>query len=207
LKRWLSTFTVATDIAVVGFAVTLFALPLVTAGAALRTGSVAVHAIAVDARKVTFAELWRVFVRSLLPGLGFGVAFVAAAVFLVFDFAVVRAERVPGGPFVLGLLVVAGWALLGMAGVALASLGRTPSLPWFAAVRAALAWPGQIAAGGAVLAVALAIAVLIPFTTPLMVGCALFALHVLAARRLRRPADAGEDLASDDVGWPVVHDL
>jgi hypothetical protein len=193
MKRWLSTLTVASDIAVVGFAVTLFALPLVTAAAALRTGSVAVHAIAVDARKVTFAELWRVFVRSLLPGLGFSVAFAAAAVFLAFDFTVVRAERVPGGPFVLGLLVVAGWALLGVTGVALASLGVDCGARWFPAVRSAFTRPGQIAAGGAVLAVTLTIAVLIPFTTPMVLGCALFALQVLAARRLRR--------------WPVAHDV
>lgn len=188
MKRWLSTLTVASDIAVVGFAVTLLALPLVTAGAALRTGSVAVHAIAVDARKVTFAELWRVFLRSLLPGLGFSVAFAATALFLAFDFTVVRAERVPGGPLVLGLLAVAGVGLLGVAGAALASLGLDAGARWFPAVRSALARPGQVAASGAVLAVALAIALLIPFTTPLMLGFALFALHVLQARRLRHPA-------------------
>jgi hypothetical protein len=205
MKRWISTFTVASDIAVVGFAVTLFGLPLVTAGAALRAGSVAVHALTVDSRKVSFAELWRVFWRSLLPGLGFSVAFAAAAVFLAFDFTVVRAERVPGGPLVLGLLVVAGWALLGVAGVVFSLLGRCGSMGWFAAVRSALAQPGLAAADGAVLAVALAIAVLIPFTTPLMLGCALFALHVLAARRFRRPAE--DDLSGDDVRWPAVHDV
>jgi hypothetical protein len=185
MKRWLSTLTVASDIAVVGFAVVLFSLPLLTAGGAVRAGSVAVRAIAVDGRKVSVRELARVFARSLLPGLGFSVAFAAAALFLAFDFTVVRAERVPGGPFVLGLLGVAGLGLLGVAGVALASLGVDGGAGWFAAVRSALARPGQAAASGAVLAVALAIALLIPFTTPLMVGCALFALHVLAARRLR----------------------
>ncbi len=205
MKRWLSTFTVAADLAVVGFAVTLCALPLVTAGAALRTGSVAVHAIAVDARKVPLRDLGRIFVRSLLPGLGFSVAFGAAAVFLAFDFAVVRAERVPGGPVVLGLLAVAGWALLGLAGVALASLGVRPDARWFPTVRQALGMPGAVFSGGAVLAVALTIAVLIPFTTPLVAGYALFALHVLAARR-RRPAGADEDLPRDEARWPVVHD-
>jgi hypothetical protein len=184
MKRWLSTLTVASDIAVVGFAVVLFSLPLVTAGAAVRAGSVAVHAIAVDARKVTLAELWRVFRRSLLPGLGFSAAFG----FLVFDFAVVRAKLVPGGPVLLGLLAVAAWVLLGVAGVALASLGRSPSMRWFAAVRAAFTQPGPVAAAGAVLAVALAIAALIPFTTPIVAGYALFALHVLAARRATRLA-------------------
>ena len=39
--------------------------------------SVAVHAIAVDARKVDLAQLWRVFYRSLLPGLG-GIVALAA---------------------------------------------------------------------------------------------------------------------------------
>ena len=190
MKRWLSTLTVASDIAVVGFAVVLFSLPLLTAGGAVRAGSVAVHAIAVEGRKVSVRELARIFARSLLPGLGFGVAFTAAAVFLAFDFTVVRAERVPGGPLVLGLLAVAGLGVLGVAGVALASLGVDGGAGWWPAGRSAFARPGQVAASGAVLAVALAIALLIPFTTPLMVGCALFALHVLAARRLRDPAAA-----------------
>jgi hypothetical protein len=206
VKRWLSTLALASDIAVVGFAVTLFAMPLVTAAAALRTGSVAVHALAVDSRKVTFAELVRVFVRSLLPGLGFSVAFAASAVFLAFDFTLVRGERVPGGALMLGLLAVTGFGVLGVAGAALASLGVDAEGRWFPAVRCACGRPAQVAASGAVLAVAAAIALLIPFTTPLMLGCALFALQVLAARQRRRPANPVEDLAHDDVRWPVVHD-
>jgi hypothetical protein len=199
MKRWLTTLTLASDVAVVGFAVTLLALPLVTAPAALRAGSVAVHAIAVDGRKLSVAELWRAFCRSLLPGFGWSLTFA----FLALDFAVVRAELVPGGRVLLGLLAVAAWALLGITGVALATLGRFPSMRWLPAVRTALGQPGAVAAAGAVLAVAATIAVLIPFTTPLLAGYGLFALHALAARRSRASEAAPVATASVSEGASV----
>ena len=66
-RDWRETVALAADVALVGILVTAAAVPLVTAGAALRTGSVAMRAI-VAGDGVDRGTLWRVFKGSLLPG-------------------------------------------------------------------------------------------------------------------------------------------
>lgn len=192
--EWRETATLAADLAVVGFAVTAAALPLVTAGAALRAGSVAVRAIAVEGRKATLAELWQVFRRALLPGLAAGLATAAAAAFLIIDLGAVGSGRVPGGYPVLIALGAAAAILAAVCGLTVLRLGRDPAGSW----RSALRWAGQTAgrqpvvaaAVAGVLTVAAAIGVLVPICAPIAVGYALFALHAVGERLVPSTVDA-----------------
>ncbi len=193
-SEWRDLLTLAADLAVVGVAVTVAALPLVTAGAAVRAGSVAVRAIAVEGRKATLAELWRVFRRALLPGFAATAATAAAALFLMVDLGAVGTGRVPGGYPVIAALGAAAAILVAVCGLTVLRLGRDPAGSW----RAALRWAGQTAgrqpvvaaAVAGVLTVAAAIGVLVPMTAPLVVGYALFALHAVGERLVPSTVDA-----------------
>ena len=183
---WRETLTVAADLAVVGFAVTLLALPVVTLGAAVRAGSVAARAIAVDGGGFDLRGLWRVFVRSLLPGFVATVAVCAVAGFIVVDFGAVGGGRVPGGYPVLAALGVTAAITVAVCGLTVARLGHDRDGSWLGALRwaarAAGRQPVAVAAVAGVLTVAAAIGVMVPFTAPILVGYALYALHVLAGR-------------------------
>jgi hypothetical protein len=186
---WRGMLTLAADLAVIGFAVTAAALPLLTAGAALRTGSVAVRAIAVEGRKATLAELWQVFRRNLLPGCAATILTAAAVAFLILDIGAVGNGRVPGGYPVLAALGVAAAILVAVCGLTVLRLGHDPAGSWRSAVR----WAGQTAGRqpvvaatvAGVLTVAAAIGVLVPATLPISVGYALFALHAIGERLIR----------------------
>jgi hypothetical protein len=183
---WRDLVSAAADLALVGIAVTLFALPVVTAGAALRTGSVAVRHFVDNGGMPPFADLWGVFRRSLLPGLGAVAVVVLVVGLLVVDVVALRTGRVPGGG--VGLLATgfAIAALVAVAGLTVVRLGAEPAGTWRGAVR----WAGGAALGAplatvAVLGVVLLAAMLgamIPVTLPIVLGYLLFALHVLTRR-------------------------
>src|SRR5690242_16281246 len=90
------TVTVAADLALVGLAVTVAGLPVLTLGAAVHAGSVAVRDI-IDGSAVRPAVLWRVFRRSLLPGALATVLVLVFAWLLLFNLGAVASGRVPGG--------------------------------------------------------------------------------------------------------------
>ncbi|AGL17303.1 DUF624 domain-containing protein [Actinoplanes sp. N902-109] len=180
---WRDTLRTATDLAVLGFAMTAAALPLVTAGAAVATGSAAVrHHLDTDSWPPA-RELWTVFRRTLLPGLAATALLLVVAALVLLDVAALRAGAVPGGLPLTVLLIVPGLLAVGFAGL----LAVTTDLR---AARA-LATPARLLAAGGVVALTVLLALLVhPVLTPLLAGYGLFALHVIT-RRSGRPAMIG----------------
>ncbi|MEV0127718.1 hypothetical protein AB0H83_04540 [Dactylosporangium sp. NPDC050688] len=179
------TVTVAADLALVGIAVTVSSLPVLTAGAAVHAGSVAVRDI-MDGSAVRPAELWRVFRRSLLPGAAATVATTATAWLLLFNLGAVASGRVPGGlPVLVGAVAVAA-ALLAAGAFGVVHLAHHHS--WTGALRwaAGTVWRQPLTAAmvAGVSSIAAVLGALIPVTLPLLVGYLLFAVHVVVARRL-----------------------
>ena len=179
------TVTVAADLALVGIAVTVSSLPVLTAGAAVHAGSVAGRDI-IDGSAVRPAELWRVFRRSLLPGAAATVATAATAWLLLFNLGAVASGRVPGGlPVLVGTGVVAA-ALLAACAFGVVHLAHHHS--WAGALRWAAGTvrrqPLTAAMVAGVSSIAAVIGAIIPVTAPLLVGYLLFAVHVVVARRL-----------------------
>ncbi|MEV6488732.1 hypothetical protein AB0M20_08855 [Actinoplanes sp. NPDC051633] len=174
--RWRDAFRTGTDLAVVGFAVLLAALPLVTAGAALLTASRAIGRYLETDSWPPGRLLWADFRRSLLPGLAASAVFVVVAGLIVLDVLALRSGRVPGGPPAMAAVAVAGLLIAGLSGLALVIGPR-------AALRLAGERPGTLAGAAAVASVALTLAVLIhPVLIPVLLGHTMFAMHVLASR-------------------------
>ncbi|WP_433385226.1 hypothetical protein [Micromonospora sp. KLBMP9576] len=186
-RDWRDVLTDATDLAVLGVALTLAALPVLTAAAAVATASAAVHdryhgGSWPGARK----NLTR-YRRALLPGAGVGLLAVAALGLLAVDLAAVAGGRVPGGAPLLLLTVAVAAALAGYAALVVVQVGRQGGRGWRAAARAAVdacrCRPGTWAAAGGVSAVAALLAVLVtPVALPILAGYLLAALHAVARR-------------------------
>src|SRR5688572_26928334 len=85
---WREGLTVAADLALIGIGVTVASLPVLTAGAAVRAGSVAVRHVVDGDRVPSFVDLWRVFRRALAPGAVATVVVLAVAALLAVDAAV-----------------------------------------------------------------------------------------------------------------------
>ncbi|MFI5938250.1 hypothetical protein [Actinoplanes sp. NPDC051494] len=178
-RGWRSTVSAAADLALLGVLVTGAALPLVTAGAAVTTGSAAVrHHLDHDAWP-SLRFLWDTFRRSLLPGLAGSALLAVVALLVVAEVLAVRAGVVPGGwPLAAALLVTAGLAA-GFAGLVV--VAAPEGTPWARAFSLARARPGQlVAAAGVVVLVVFLVALVHPVLTPVLVGYGLFALHVVA---------------------------
>lgn len=176
---WRDTVRSAADLALLGFLVTGAALPLVTAGAAVATGSAAIrHHLDHDAWPPARASL-HTFRRALLPGLAVSAAVLLLAGLVVVDVLALRAGAVPGGPVVTVAVLAAAGLGAGFAGLlAVAAPGRAPLT---AALR--LARPVLLASATAVVALTVVLALLVhPVLIPPLVGYGLFALHVLTRR-------------------------
>jgi hypothetical protein len=190
-RDWRETVTVAADVALVGIVVTAASVLVLTAGAALRTGSAAVRAIA-DGEGVDIRVMWRLFRASLLPGAVAVATAAACGLLLVFNVGAVAAGRVPGGSPALAGTGAAAAVLLAIGMLCLVRLGRDTSRSgWLDALRWAgrTAWrqPGAAAAVAGVSAVAAALAVFEPVTAPLLVGYGLYAAHAVTARLVPTP--------------------
>jgi hypothetical protein len=192
-RDWRDTVTVAADVALVGIVMTAASVPILTAGAAVRTGSVAVRTI-LAGEGVRLGPLWRLFVRSLLPGLLATAVAAAVAGLLLFNVGAVASGRVPGGSPALAGTVAAAAILLAIGTLAVVRLGRDVSsggwrtaLHW--AARTAWRQPGAAAAVAGVSAVAAVLALLVPLTAPLAAGFALYGAHVVTARLVRPSAE------------------
>ena len=84
---WRDSLRLATDLALLGILVTLAALPLVTAGAAVATGSMSIHRLITIGRWATAAELWSSFRARLGPGLLAGPVVLGGAWLVIVDVA------------------------------------------------------------------------------------------------------------------------
>lgn len=176
---WRDSVRSAADLALLGFLVTGAALPLVTAGAAVATGSAAIrHHLDHDGWPPARTSL-RTFRRALLPGLAASAAVLLLAALVAVDVRALRAGAVPGGPVVTVAVLVAAGLGGGFAGLlAVAAPGRKPLA---AALR--LARPALLAAATGVVALTVVLAVLVhPVLIPPLIGYGLFALHVLTRR-------------------------
>jgi len=183
---WRDGLSTAADLALVGIAVTVAALPVVTAGAAVRTGSVAAHRVLAGDRVPPPAELWRVFRRAVLPGAAATAVVLAVAGLLVVDLAALTSRRVPGGPVAIALTGCVAAGLAAVAALTVVRLGRDADTGWMCAAHWAAGTakqrPGTAVATAGVLALAVVLAWLVPATAPLVLGVTLYALHVVARR-------------------------
>ncbi|WP_343448077.1 hypothetical protein [Micromonospora oryzae] len=192
-RDWRDVLRDAADLALVGFALVVGALPVVTAGAALATASAAVHDRITDGGWPDARTTLRRYVRGLPAGVPVTLAALAGAVLLGADLAALATGRVPGGAPALLVTGVVTAALAGYAGLVVVEVGRAGGRGWRAAARSAaracLARPGGWAAASGVCCVAgVLTALVIPVALPILAGYALAALHAVA----RRPAVAVE---------------
>jgi hypothetical protein len=182
-RDWRETVRIATDLALLGFLVALAALPLVTAGAAVATGSAAVHHHLEHDRWPTARASWAVFRRAFGGGLLAGLAVAVAALLLVIDVLAVRSGAVPGGAPLLTLTLVLAASGAGYGALVVVAVGEDPDRGWRAALAAA---PGHgraaFAAAGVVLLSVLLAVLVHPMLVPVLAGYALFALHVVTRR-------------------------
>ncbi|MGA5298331.1 hypothetical protein ACPCHT_00300 [Nucisporomicrobium flavum] len=176
---WRDTVRAAADMALLGFLVTGAALPVVTAGAAVATGSAAIrHHLDHDTWPAPQACL-RTFRRALLPGLAASAAAVLLVALVIVDVLALRSGAVPGAPVLMVPLLAVAAAGLGFAGLlAVAASGPAPL-----ATARTMARPAPLAAATAVVMLTLLLAALVhPVLIPPLIGYGLFALHVLARR-------------------------
>jgi hypothetical protein len=174
-RDWRDTLRLGTDLALLGILLTLAALPVLTAGAAIATGSFAVrHFLAYD-RWPPAATLARTFRSRLWPGLPAGPAVLVGAGLVALDVRALHRGLAPGGvPVTVAVLAVA--ALLAGALAVVAVTGRTGL---------ALCWSRPVvpvAAAGVLLVMALLGVLIHPALTPVLAGYGLFALHVVVDR-------------------------
>ncbi|MGC4892495.1 hypothetical protein [Micromonospora sp. DT31] len=185
---WRDTLREATDLALLGFAVALAALPVLTLAPALATASAALHDRSVTGSWPAARTSLTRFGRALPAGLVASAVTLAAAALLAADLLALATGRVPGGGPALALTAVVVAALLGYAGLVAVALGRTGGRGWRAAARHVAGTcpqrPGVWAAASGVCALAALLAVLVtPVAVPILGGYALAALHALDARR------------------------
>ncbi|MEU7808333.1 hypothetical protein [Micromonospora sp. C72] len=185
---WRDTLREATDLALLGFAVALAALPVLTLAPALATASAALHDRSVTGAWPEARTSLRRFGRALPAGLAVSAVVLAAAALLAADLVALATGRVPGGGPALALTAVVVAAVLGYAGLVTVAVGRTGGRGWRAAAarvaRACPERPGVWAAASGVCALAVLLGVLVtPVAVPILGGYALAALHALDARR------------------------
>ncbi|GID29481.1 hypothetical protein [Paractinoplanes brasiliensis] len=192
---WRDSLRPAADLALLGILVTLACLPVLTAGAAVGTGSAAVHKLLTFGRWPTAAECWTSFRTRLLPGWWAGPVVLVLAWLLAVDAAAVNREAVPGGrPLVVALLVLASAGagflamVAGMSGFSnpdpvRGSRASAEPRPLRQARALVAARPGALlATTGVVLLVALLALLLHPALVPVLAGYALFAVHAVLHR-------------------------
>ncbi|MBM2620983.1 hypothetical protein JIG36_36335 [Actinoplanes sp. LDG1-06] len=192
---WRDSLRLAADLALLGILVTVGSLPIVTAGAAVGTGSMAVHRLLTIGRWPTAAECWASFRSRLVPGVWAGPLVLVAAWLIAVDVAALRRGAVPGGGVVVGAVLLA--AALG-AGFAAVVAGLSGAFPVrMEAAPGAAARPGSIrraralvaarpaalpAVTGVVLVAAMLAAFVHPALVPVLAGFALFAVHAVLGR-------------------------
>jgi hypothetical protein len=190
---WQEHLRDAADLALLGFVLVIAALPVVTAGAALATGSYAVRHRCDRGRFPPLTDLLRTFARAILPGLAAALVAAGAGALLALDISAARSGAMPGGAATVPLIVLAGVVGAGYAGLTIIHIGIQGGAGWRRAARAAIkitSTSTSTAAGwrrglalvlscAGVLAIAAFLAMSVPATIPLVVSFSLFALHVI----------------------------
>jgi hypothetical protein len=184
--EWRDTVRNASSIALLGIALTVAAVPVVTAGAAFATASAALHEFCEYGSMPPLRTHGRRFVRALVPGLLATVVALAGLVLIVLDVRALIAGRAPGGPALLAATAAVAVTMLGLAGLTVVEVGRRGGEGWLPAARLAVlggfSRPAPVLGMGLASVLAVMLAVVIPATTPILVGFALFALHAIARR-------------------------
>ena len=186
-RDWRDTVQVAADLALLGLLVALAALPVVTAGAAVATGSAAVHHYLEHDRWPGTRFCWAVFRGRLLSGFLASAVFAAAMTLVVVDVLALRAGVVPGGTPLIALTVAVVAVAAGYAGLVVVAAGaeddaRVTGTPP-PARSGTVGRPVTVASAAGVVALAVFLGLLVhPALTPVMAGFTLFALHVVARR-------------------------
>ncbi|MER7419571.1 hypothetical protein ABT346_22800 [Micromonospora peucetia] len=191
-RDWRDVLTDATDLAVLGIALTLAALPVLTAAAAVAAASAAVHDRYTTGSWPSARENLTRYGRALLPGAAVSVLAVAALGLLAVNVAALAGGRVPGGAPLLLVTVAVSAALAGYAALVVVEVGRRGGRGWRDAARAAAGAcrtrPGTWAAAAGVGVVAALLAVLItPVALPILAGYVVAALHAVARRVVFTP--------------------
>lgn len=182
-RDWRDSVRTAADLAIAGFAMTLAALPILTAGAAVATASVAVRHFLEYDQWPPASSMVATFRRRLVPGLLAGPAALAAAVLVVLDVLALRRGLVPGGPLALSAVLLVAALATGYAAILAVLTGTRPSGAPRAAATLAASHPALLAAATGVVGVAAVLALFIhPALTPVLPGYALFGLHAVVRR-------------------------
>jgi hypothetical protein len=177
-RDWRDSVRTAADLAILGFAVTVASLPLLTAGAAVGTASEAVRHFQAYETWPRLSALSATFRRRLVPGLWAGPVFLAGVALTWLDVLGLRRGVVPGGPVVLSAVLAVAVLALGWAAL-VAVLGGHPR----EAYALALSRPPLLFAAAGVVLVALVLALFVhPALVPLLVGFLLHALHAVVGR-------------------------
>ncbi|WP_431881307.1 hypothetical protein [Micromonospora chalcea] len=185
---WRDTLREATDLALLGFAVALAALPVLTLAPALATASAALHDRSVTGSWPDARTSLARFGRALPAGLAVSAVALAAVALLTADLVALATGRVPGGGPALALTAVVVAVLLGYAGLVTVAVGRSGGRGWRTAARDVARTcpqrPGVWAAASGICALAVLLGVLVtPVAVTILGGYALAALHALDARR------------------------
>jgi hypothetical protein len=183
---WRDTVAGAADLALLGLAVLLAALPVVTAGAAVAAGSFAVDHWCTHRRLPAAAELARVFARAIVPGLGALAVAVVAALVLWLDLSAIARGAVPGGAAVLAATLLVLVTAVGLAGLTVVGVGQRGGAGWVGATgwawRTALAAPRVPLTIAGLLALTGLVGWLMPVVAPVLGGVGLLGVHVVARR-------------------------
>ncbi|MEQ4302692.1 hypothetical protein ABNF97_15040 [Plantactinospora sp. B6F1] len=195
---WRDTLRNAADLALLGIVTTVAALPVVTAGAAVGTGSAALHTWIETGSWPGTRPVLRDFRRAVLPGiLPTLLAGIAAAVLAVNLLALTRGV-VPGGAVLVVVTAALAAAAGGFAGLTVVRLGQRGGDGWRHAVRESTRTlrerPVILLGSTGTVALALLLCVLVlPPLTPILVGYTLFGLHA-TTRRLAGRVPPSTDL-------------
>ncbi|AVT41269.1 hypothetical protein [Plantactinospora sp. BB1] len=190
---WRETLRTASDLALLGIVVTLASLPVVTAGAAVATGSAALHSSIETGSWPGVRPVLRDFRRAVLPGILPSLLAGIAAVLLAVNLLALTRGVVPGGPVLVAVTAALAAAAGGFAGLTVVRLGQRGGQGWRDALREASRTvrdrPVTLLGTAGTVALATLLCVLIlPPLTPILVGYTLFGLHATTRRLSRGPA-------------------
>ncbi|HEY2763219.1 MAG TPA: hypothetical protein VGJ13_04285 [Pseudonocardiaceae bacterium] len=183
---WRETVAGAADLALLGLALLLAALPVLTAGGAVATASAALDHWCTERRLPPFAVMARTFARAIVPGFGALAVALAGAGVLWLDLSATARGSVPGGPLVLAGTVLVVVAAAGLAGLTVVRVGQQDGTGWIRAAgwawRTALATPRVPLGVAGLLALTVLVGWMMPVAVPVLGGVGLLGLHVVARR-------------------------
>ncbi|GAA3737475.1 hypothetical protein GCM10022225_20390 [Plantactinospora mayteni] len=189
---WRETLRTASDLALLGIVVALASLPVVTAGAAVATGSAALHHWIETGNWPGVRPVLRDFRRAVLPGILPTVLAGVAGVVLAVNLLALTRGVVPGGAVLVLVTAALAVAAGGFAGLTVVRLGQRGGQGWRDALRAA-AQTGRdrpvilLGTAGTVALATLLCVLVLPPLTPILVGYTLFGLHATTRRLAGAP--------------------